>query len=117
VATAVVFVVTAVTSAPGLVRPGVLAALQRTPQGLHGDWWRSVTALFVPAQVALARGLRVGRLAGAAATMAGLVLLAARDLRGAAMVAGMAIAAVVGRPSGSSWAATSGPCGWRRRGG
>jgi membrane associated rhomboid family serine protease len=47
VATAVVFVVTAVTSVLGLVRPGVLAALERSPEGLHGDWWRSVTALFV----------------------------------------------------------------------
>jgi membrane associated rhomboid family serine protease len=47
VATAVVFVVTAAVSVLGLVRPEVLAALQRTPQGLHGDWWRSFTALFV----------------------------------------------------------------------
>jgi hypothetical protein len=37
-------------------------------------------------------------------------LLAARDLHGAAMVAGMAIAAV---STGAIW----GPCGWRRRGG
>jgi membrane associated rhomboid family serine protease len=219
VATAVVFVVTAAVSVLGLVRPEVLAALQRTPQGLHGDWWRSFTALFVqdggvagtvsnlafllvlgvlaeqvlgpgrwlvcyfgaglvgelagyawqprgagnsvaicglagalivallaeapvprlapvvllywcaallaahwgPAlllfvaagvatQVALARGLRVGRLAGVAAALAALVLLAARDLHGAAMVAGMAIAAV---STGAIW----GPCGWRRRGG
>ena len=47
VATAVVFVVTAVTSVLGLVRPEVLAALQRTPEGLDGDWWRSFTALSV----------------------------------------------------------------------
>jgi hypothetical protein len=33
VATAVVFVVTAAISLLGLVRPEVLAALQRTPQG------------------------------------------------------------------------------------
>jgi membrane associated rhomboid family serine protease len=219
VATAVVFVGTASTSVLGLVRPEVLAALQRTPEGLHGDWWRSVTALSVqdggvvgtvsnlafllvlgalaeqvlgsrrwlvcyfgaglagelagyawqprgagnsvaicglagalvvallaeapvprpapvvllywcgallathwpPAllaalgagfatQLALVRGLRVGRLAGAAAAVAALVLVAARDLHGAAMVAGMAIAAV---STGAIW----GPCGWRRRGG
>ena len=47
VVTAVVFVVTATTSVLGLLVPGVLAALQRTPQGLHGDWWRSFTSLFV----------------------------------------------------------------------
>ena len=47
VATAVVFVVTASTSVLGLAYPGMLAAWQRTPQGLHGDWWRSFTALFV----------------------------------------------------------------------
>lgn len=45
--TAVVFVVTATTSVLGLVFPGMLEALQRTPQGLHGDWWRTVTALSV----------------------------------------------------------------------
>jgi hypothetical protein len=47
VATAVVFVVTAVTSVLGLAVPGVLAALQRTPEGLHGDWWRTLTSLLV----------------------------------------------------------------------
>lgn len=47
VVTAVVFVVTATTSVLGLVIPGMLEALERTPQGLHGDWWRTVTALFV----------------------------------------------------------------------
>lgn len=222
VATAVVFVVTAATSLLGLASPGVLAALERTPQGLHGAWWRSVTALSVqdggvagtvsnlafllvlgalaeqvlgarrwlvcylgaglagelagyawqprgagnsvaicglagalvvallaeapvprlapvillywcgallatrwtPAlllgvaaglatQVALARGLRAGRLAGAAAALAALVLLAARDLHGAAMVAGIGIGALVGPASAATW----GPSGWRRRGG
>jgi hypothetical protein len=44
------------------------------------------------------------------AAVAALVLLAARDLHGAAMVAGMAIGAAV---TGAIW----GPCGWRRRGG
>jgi membrane associated rhomboid family serine protease len=45
--TVVVFAVTAVTSVLGLALPGVLEALERTAEGLHGDWWRSVTALFV----------------------------------------------------------------------
>jgi membrane associated rhomboid family serine protease len=45
--TAVVFAVTATTSVLGLALPGVLEALERTSQGLHGDWWRSFTALFV----------------------------------------------------------------------
>jgi hypothetical protein len=47
IVTVVVFVVTATTSILGLLIPDMLAALQRTPQGLHGDWWRTVTALFV----------------------------------------------------------------------
>ena len=45
--TAVVFAVTAATSVLGLVVPAVLDALERTPDGLHGQWWRLVTALFV----------------------------------------------------------------------
>jgi membrane associated rhomboid family serine protease len=47
IVTAVVFVVTAVTSVLGLAVPGVLEALERTPQGLHGEWWWTFTALFV----------------------------------------------------------------------
>ena len=45
--TAVVFAVTAANSVLGLVVPAVLDALERTPDGLHGQWWRLVTALFV----------------------------------------------------------------------
>jgi hypothetical protein len=47
VATAVVFVVTATTSILGLVIPGMLEGWQRAPQELHGDWWRTFTALLV----------------------------------------------------------------------
>jgi membrane associated rhomboid family serine protease len=47
VVTAVVFAVTAVTSVLGLAEAEVLAAWQRTPEGLHGDWWRSFTSLLV----------------------------------------------------------------------
>jgi membrane associated rhomboid family serine protease len=47
VVTAVVFAVTATVSVLGLASPGLLAALERAPAGLHGDWWRSFTALFV----------------------------------------------------------------------
>jgi membrane associated rhomboid family serine protease len=207
VVTVVVFVITATTSVLGLLIPGMLAALQRTPQGLDGDWWRTVTALFVQdggvvgtlsnlvfllvlgvlaeqvlgawrwlvcyfgaalvgelagyawqprgagnsvavcglagaltvallvgagvprvapvvlaywcgallgsrwgpglllagvaggvvVQVALGRGLPVGRPVAAAATIVALVLTAAMDLHGAAMVAGIVIATVIGR--------------------
>ena len=207
VVTAVVFVITATTSVLGLLIPGMLAALQRTPQGLHGDWWRTFTALLVQdggvvgtlsnlafllvmgvvaeqvlgawrwlvcyvgaglvgelagyvwqprgagnsvaicglagaltvalvvgawvsrvapvvlaywcgalvgsrwgpgwllagvaggvvVQVALGRGLPAGRPVAVAAAMVALVLLAAMDLHGAAMVAGIVIAAVIGR--------------------
>jgi membrane associated rhomboid family serine protease len=212
VVTAVVFVVTATTSVLGLLVPGVPAALQRTPQGLHGDWWRTFTSLFVQdggvagtvsnlafllvmgvlaeqvlsawqwlvcyfgaglvgelagyawqprgagnsvaicglagaltvalavearvprfapvvlaywaaallgarwgpgpllvgvaagvaVQAAAGRGLPVGRPVAVAAAIVALVLLAARDLHGAAMVAGIAIAAAIGRQGGRS---------------
>ena len=63
--------------------------------------WGPALLLFVAAgvaaQIALARGLRVGRPVGGAAAVVALTLLAARDLHGAAMVAGIAIGAVVGR--------------------
>jgi hypothetical protein len=45
--TAVVFTAAAATSVLGLMLPQVLEALERTPQGLHGDWWRTLTSLFV----------------------------------------------------------------------
>ena len=47
VAPAVVFMVTATTSDLQAVVPGMLAGLQRTPEGLEGGWWRTFTALFV----------------------------------------------------------------------
>jgi membrane associated rhomboid family serine protease len=47
VVTAVVFVITATTSVLQSLIPGMLGALERTPQGLHGDWWRTFTSLFV----------------------------------------------------------------------
>jgi membrane associated rhomboid family serine protease len=47
VVTAVVFLVTATTSVLGLMVPGMLEVWQRAPQGLHGDWWRTFTALLV----------------------------------------------------------------------
>jgi membrane associated rhomboid family serine protease len=212
VVTAVVFVITATTSVLGLLIPGMLEALQRTPQGLHGDWWRTFTALLVQdggvvgtlsnlafllvmgvvaeqvlgawrwlvcyvgaglvgelagyvwqprgagnsvaicglagaltvalvvgagvsgvapvvlaywcgalvgsrwgpgwllvgvaggvvVQVALGRGLAVGRPVAVAAAMVALVLVAAMDLHGAAMVAGIVIAAVIGRQGASA---------------
>jgi membrane associated rhomboid family serine protease len=212
VVTAVVFVVTATTSVLGLVVPGMLEAWQRAPQGLHGDWWRTFTALLVQdggvagtisnlafllvlgamaeqvlgpgrwlvcylgaglvgelagyvwqpqgagnsvaicglagaltvallvgagvprlapvvlvywcgalvaarwgqglllvgvaggvvAQLALGRGVPVGRPVAVAAAMVALVLVAAMDLHGAAMVAGIVLAVVVGRPGASA---------------
>jgi hypothetical protein len=45
--TAAVAAVTAVPSVVGLLVPGVLAALQRSPAGLHGEVWRWLSALVV----------------------------------------------------------------------
>jgi membrane associated rhomboid family serine protease len=46
-ATTVVLTGTALTNLFQFVVPGMLERLERTPAGLHGDWWRTVTALFV----------------------------------------------------------------------
>ncbi|WP_285568562.1 rhomboid family intramembrane serine protease [Actinoallomurus iriomotensis] len=45
--TAVVFGVTALSNVAQFVVPGMLAHLGRAPAGLHGDWWRTGTSLFV----------------------------------------------------------------------
>jgi len=51
----------------------------------------------VVVQLALGRGVPVGRPVAIAAAIVALVLTAAMDLHGAAMVAGIVIAAVIGR--------------------
>jgi membrane associated rhomboid family serine protease len=45
--TAVVFGVTALSDVAQFLVPGMLAHLERAPAGMHGDWWRTGTALFV----------------------------------------------------------------------
>jgi hypothetical protein len=52
----------------------------------------------VVVQFALGRGVPVGRTVAIAAGIVALVLTAAMDLHGVAMVAGIVIAAVIGRP-------------------
>src|SRR4051795_9250127 len=47
VVTAVVFALTAAGAVAQAVSPGLLDAWQRAPEGLHGDWWRTATSLFV----------------------------------------------------------------------
>ena len=47
VLTAVLTAVTAVVSVAGLISPGVLEALERTPAARHGEAWRWVTSLVV----------------------------------------------------------------------
>jgi membrane associated rhomboid family serine protease len=47
VVTAVVFAVTGLSNVLQFLVPGMLAGLERAPAGLHGDWWRTCTALFV----------------------------------------------------------------------
>ena len=46
VVTAVVFGLTAASNLLQFVVPGMLRHLERSPAGLHGDWWRTATALF-----------------------------------------------------------------------
>ena len=45
VLTLVVVAVTAVISAVSVASPTVLAHLERTPAGLHEQWWRTITSL------------------------------------------------------------------------
>ncbi len=47
VVTMVIFAVTATVNAVQFAVPGTLSVLQRTPAGMHSDWWRSVTSLLV----------------------------------------------------------------------
>ena len=47
VVTAAVTTVTAATNIVQFTVPGVLEGFERTPAGLHGEWWRTVTSLFV----------------------------------------------------------------------
>lgn len=82
VATAVVFVVTATTSILGLVIPGMLEGWQRTPQGLHGDWWRTFTALLVQD-------------GGVAGTISNLAFLLVLGRHGRAGPGGRAVASVL----------------------
>jgi membrane associated rhomboid family serine protease len=42
-----VFAVTAAVSLAGLLSPHLLHLLERTPAGLHGQWWRTLTSLLV----------------------------------------------------------------------
>jgi membrane associated rhomboid family serine protease len=44
--TAAVLVGTALVNLVQFVVPGTLEHIQRTPAGLHGDWWRTATSLF-----------------------------------------------------------------------
>jgi membrane associated rhomboid family serine protease len=45
--TGVVFTITAISNLTQFAVHGTLAHLERSPAGLHGDWWRTATALFV----------------------------------------------------------------------
>jgi membrane associated rhomboid family serine protease len=47
VLTGAVFAITAVMNAIQFARPGTLHQLRRQPVGMHGEWWRTFTSLFV----------------------------------------------------------------------
>jgi membrane associated rhomboid family serine protease len=52
VLTLAVVAVAVVTGALAVASPTVLAHLQRTPGGLHGQWWRTLTSLFMQSSAA-----------------------------------------------------------------
>jgi hypothetical protein len=64
---------TAIASAAALSSPTVLAHLQRTLAGLHGQWWRTGVTL-----------------------ASGVVLACVRNIHGAALLAGGVLAALLG---------------------
>jgi membrane associated rhomboid family serine protease len=47
VVTVVIFAITGLSNVLQFLVPGMLTRLERAPAGLHGDWWRTGTALFV----------------------------------------------------------------------
>lgn len=65
VLTAAVTTVTAAANIVQLTVPGVLERFERTPAGLHGEWWRTLTSLFV----------QDGGIAGTASNLLFLVLV------------------------------------------
>ena len=124
VVTAVVCAVTGASNVLQSLVPGMLARLERAPAGLHGEWWRTGTALFVQdggvvagvlARVAADRGVPVVRRAAAGALLTGAAMTAAGNIHGAALLAGIAIAACapVARTDATASAAPHAPAGVR----
>jgi membrane associated rhomboid family serine protease len=50
--TLVVVAITVITSAIVVASPTALAHLERTPAGMHGQWWRTLTSLFTQGDAA-----------------------------------------------------------------
>lgn len=96
VLTGALWVLGVVFGVAGLVRPSVLAALQRTPEALHGEWWRWLTSLLV----------QDGGVAGTVSNLLFLLVVGAaaeqvrsrRALLGLYLVAGLA-----GQVAGQLW--------------
>jgi membrane associated rhomboid family serine protease len=100
--TLLVFAVTATVGVLQLTRcPWLLPRLERTPAGLHGDWWRSITSLVV----------QDGGVMGTATNLAALLILgiaAERTVsRGHWLVAYVG-AGLVGEFAGYAWQPTGG---------
>lgn len=100
--TLVVFVVTGAVNISQLTfAPHLLTDLQRTPAGLHGDWWRTITSLLV----------QDGGVAGATGNLLGLLILGiAAEQVGTARrwILGYLGAGLVGEFIGYAWQSTGG---------
>ena len=94
--TAVLAIVTAVISVAGLVWPQVLASLQRTPAGLHGESWRWLTSLLV----------QDGGLFGTVSNLiflVGLGVAAEQVMSRSAMITAYLVAGLAGQAAGYVW--------------
>lgn len=96
VLTLTLFALTAAGAIAQALSPSVLETLERAPEGLHGDWWRTFTALFV----------QDGGLAGAIFNLAFLLAVgtcAEEVLRPSHWLACYFGAALVGELAGYAW--------------
>ncbi|MFD0820088.1 rhomboid family intramembrane serine protease, partial [Micromonospora zhanjiangensis] len=96
VLTLIVFGITAVGNALQYVLPGWLPALQRTPAGLHGQWWRSGTTLLVQDGGLLA-------VVGTLAVLLTVGALAEQDVSRSAWLLCFLGAAAAGEIAGYAW--------------
>jgi len=108
VLTIVVFLASTAMAIAQLLHPRLLDDLQRTPAGLHGDWWRTVSTLVVQDGF---RGQGVGGVVGGVLNLVFLLVLGAAAEQAVSRwrwLLGYLGAALVGEFVGYAWQPTGG---------